>query len=649
MFLKSYRVRHYRNFVDSGELDVSDGVTCLVGKNESGKTALLQALCNLNPANTTSPQFDLINDYPRWLKKEHEITKEIGKEPPIVARFELSDADMAAIADQFGDAAVTSKEVIVQKSYSNLLAMDVQSDEAKFVAGFVEALSADEVRTAIRSSTTVTAVIEDLNNATKRFTSPPAPGEPNPALVQRVDQVRSELMALVPNGDFGAALHAFIHEMLPEFFYFGEYELLPGRVEKAPLMNALQAGDDSGLSEDQRTALALLRLANTDSVNLGSEFEVTTGELEAVANLLTKRVREYWLQNRHLRMEIAVEPVYMPNPQNPSKQVLDCEWIQFRVNDTRHDYTNNLDRRSTGFRWFASFFAAFFQFEGDNKVIVLLDEPGLHLHGSAQKDLLRFIDERLTPTRQVLYSTHSPWMVPSDLACVRIVEDAEDVNLSGALVTDQAATRDPDTLFPLQAALGYDVAQNLFIGEDNLAVEGVSDFIYLTLFSDHLATLGRSSLNPAWRILPCGSADNIPAFVNLIGPHLKVTVLLDSGQRPNQRIDNLANAGLLDKRRIITMGAVLARKEADIEDVFEDAEYLELFNRTFPRGKVKPADLKGTDRIVARIERKLGEQYNHGLVAQTLLRSSGTSFASISPETLDRAESLIRAINAARN
>lgn len=51
MRLTSFRAQHYRNFVDSGEVEADPSVTCLVGKNESGKTALLHALHNLNPAN----------------------------------------------------------------------------------------------------------------------------------------------------------------------------------------------------------------------------------------------------------------------------------------------------------------------------------------------------------------------------------------------------------------------------------------------------------------------------------------------------------------------------------------------------------------------------------------------------------------------
>src|SRR6266481_8108429 len=51
----------------------------------------------------------------------------------------------------------------------------------------------------------------------------------------------------------------------------------------------------------------------------------------------------------------------------------------------------------------------------------------------------------------------------------------------GARVKAQLMSRDPDTLSPLQGALGYDIAQNIFVGPDNLVVEGLSDYTYLTV------------------------------------------------------------------------------------------------------------------------------------------------------------------------
>lgn len=97
--------------------------------------------------------------------------------------------------------------------------------------------------------------------------------------------------------------------------------------------------------------------------------------------------------------------------------------VETRVH--RHLLSLPFDQRSTGFRWFFSFLAAFSEFEhSSNPVIILLDEPGLGLHARAQKDFLRFIEERLSVRCQVAYSTHSPFMIqPDHLERARLVED----------------------------------------------------------------------------------------------------------------------------------------------------------------------------------------------------------------------------------
>ena len=71
-------------------------------------------------------------------------------------------------------------------------------------------------------------------------------------------------------------------------------------------------------------------------------------------------------------------------------------------------------------------------------------------------------------------------MIPSgSLDRVRTVLETE----NGSIISDSIQEKDPNTLFPLQAALGYDIAQNLFISKKNLLVEGVSDLIILTAIS----------------------------------------------------------------------------------------------------------------------------------------------------------------------
>jgi predicted ATP-dependent endonuclease of OLD family len=83
--------------------------------------------------------------------------------------------------------------------------------------------------------------------------------------------------------------------------------------------------------------------------------------------------------------------------------------------------------RSKGFIWLFSFLAAFSEYVNEGRRIILLDEPGLNLHAKAQNDLLRFIDDRLAPHHQVIYSTHSLFMIePTKLDRCRTVEDVDD-------------------------------------------------------------------------------------------------------------------------------------------------------------------------------------------------------------------------------
>jgi predicted ATP-dependent endonuclease of OLD family len=110
-----------------------------------------------------------------------------------------------------------------------------------------------------------------------------------------------------------------------------------------------------------------------------------------------------------------------------------------------------------------------------------------------QADLLRYIEEKLKPDHQVIFTTHSPFMVPADrLDWVRTVEDVvvqkgQKFVSVGTRVGGDVLSTDRDTLFPLQAALGYEITQSLFVGEHTLLVEGPSDILYLKAASNALS------------------------------------------------------------------------------------------------------------------------------------------------------------------
>lgn len=449
---------------------------------------------------------------------------------------------------------------------------------------------------------------------------------------------QAELKTLLgEGGSFNGAAWNLTKSRLPEFFYFADYSKLPYSVK----IHDVLTNDE--LADAETTARALLRLGGTEKeYMLNPDYERRKRELENVANALTDDVNKYWSQNPELRVQ---PDITQRTEQTKQGQQSVLDELKLRIWDNRHSLSLPFTEHSAGFQWFFSFLAAFSEYEHrDPPVVILLDEPALGLHAKAQADFLRFIDERLTKRCQIIYTTHSPFMVePGKLERVRLVEDRG--TDEGAIVSSDVLTRDRDTLFPLQGALGYDLVQHLFVAENNLVVEGTSDYAYLKLVSDFLAAKGRTSLDPKWSIVPVGGADLIPTFVALLGNHLKVTVLVDSRKAGNQRLDRMAKDGYLEKQRIILVGDVLGRKTGDIEDLFDINEYLDLYNKAFGKA-LKAEELKGRDPIVARIARHEGvDRFDHGRPADVLLRERDPRLPKLSDDTLRRFENLFQRIN----
>ncbi|OGR11071.1 MAG: hypothetical protein A2341_12075 [Deltaproteobacteria bacterium RIFOXYB12_FULL_58_9] len=633
MKLRTVRVRMFRNILDSTEVAIEDKVTCLVGKNESGKSAFLGALWRLKPARS-KPEFVIHDHYPAWLEKRHRNEGVNQKDfDPVEVRLEWEPADVKAMEERFGPGVVAAGTMLrLWKSYGNESRWEAGCDEQQAVKNFVAKNTVPPAEQAVYASLT------DFAALTAKLAADVEKSKDAADDLKSFTNAQSALKALLgKEGTFNDAVWAVAEPRVPEFFYFAEYSKLPYSVKIQDVLK------NDKLSDPDATARALLMLGGTEKeYMLNPDYERRKRELENVANVLTDDVNKYWSQNPDLRVQPDITQRTVQNQQG-QQSVLDE--LKLRIWDNRHSLSLPFNEHSTGFQWFFSFLAAFSEYEHrDPPVVILLDEPAVGLHAKAQADFLRFIDERLTKRCQVIYTTHSPFMVqPGMLERVRLVEDHG--KKDGAVVSSDVLTRDRDTLFPLQGALGYDLVQHLFVAENNVVVEGTSDYAYLKVISDHLASKGRSCLDPRWSIVPVGGADLIPTFVALLGNHLKVTVLVDSRKEGHQRLERMAKDGYLDEQRIILVGDVLARKSGDIEDLFEEGEYLELYNQAFGK-TIGVGELKGNDPIAARIARHEGvSRYDHGRPADVLLRERDTVLAKLSDATLKRFEDLFKRIN----
>lgn len=635
MRLISVEVRHFKNIIDSGKVEVDPHVTCLVGKNESGKTAFLQAVHRLLPARGKF-KFSIPDHYPAWLEKRHRMRgNDLEQEEVVNATFALERNELSEVEERFGSSTLKNpSKITLSKKYNNGLVYGIETSEPDFVSFLINSLTwARGTKTranGIKSIQELRAYARELQH------------DEEEEKVQTGAAAEALLADLVGDGnDLNAAVWEIIEPRVPRFLYFGEYSTLPYSVD---ITRILTASPDR-LNEQELTARALLMLAGAEEDYLtNAEYERRKRELENVANAITTDVLKYWSQNPELRVmpDITQKTITDNRGQH---SVLDE--LKIRIWDNRHQLSLPFDEHSTGFRWFFSFLAAFSEYEySHDPVVLLLDEPALGLHGRAQADFLRFIEERLAPNHQVLYTTHSPFMVqPGKLERVRVVEDkSQDL---GCIITSDFAATDPDTLFPLQGALGYDLAQHLFISPHNLVVEGIADFTYFQVMSDYFKEIGdRESLHEKWSIVPVGGADLVPTFVALLGGQLDLTVVVDAKKGGHQKLNRLVDQRLLDDKRLITIGHITGQRAADVEDLFSVGDYLTLFNGAFGAA-ISEGDLCGNDPIVRRIARHCGkDRLDHGRPADYFLRSRDEILPSLSVETLDNFERLFTKTNA---
>lgn len=615
MILKTAQIRKYKSVTDSGAFELADGVTCLVGKNESGKTAILEALYRLNPLPMGHPEaFDGLRDYPRrtYTRDRESVPGTVA----IEATFTLEPDDVGAVEEVFGEGVLSGTDVVIRKDYENTQEWTPPINEQRLVELLVADAGVDP-----SLSVGVTSVQELVKNLEAQ-TDPP---EAVSSFVRELEgkNHRQEVLNI-------------LSECLPKFMYFDEYNIVAGRVS----IQKLQQTAENQLEPGERTALSLLRLAGVQAQEFTeAKYEARKASLEAAANQLTDEVFEYWSQNKDLSIELDVDfkspasPIYGQPP-----------FLDIRVRNHRHRVTLNFGDRSHGFMWFFSFLAAFSEYRGqEDRLILLLDEPGLGLHAAAQADLLRFIDERLAPEHQVIYTTHSPFMVePMKLDRVRTVEDVSD---NGTKVSADVLATNRDTRFPLQAALGYELAQTLFLGPNVLIVEGVADYLYLQVFSEHLRALGRAHLDNRWVITPVGGLDKIPTFVALLGAQLNIGVVLDEASGGSQKINSLVQRGIIAGEKLVPLTEITGGNEADIEDLFEENFYLKLVNSS-GIATVKSGQLAGKGRLIRRIESAMGKPFDHYQPARYFLENQVALLKDVSERVLGRFEQLFQRANA---
>jgi predicted ATP-dependent endonuclease of OLD family len=654
MILKTAKVTEYKSIWDSGEFEIGD-ITCLVGKNEAGKTAILEALYRVNPIIPTDSGFDVTDDYPRaYVSDYEEEVRERERNPAqvIEAHFELEEADRDDVEDLFGPNIFQNHKLVELAYYPN------PDDEEHFEKRF--SLSVDESRaySHLIEKADLSATLADSLKAKMDD-----PAGILAALKEAEETAETKRLLQIFTNIAKSSLKKYIYSQfisrrVPKFLYFDEYYQMAGRENIEALQMRVEKDD---LLPSDYPMLGLIGLAGIDLSALAdsNRTQEIKNKLEGAGNRLSRKVLKYWSQNKHVRMRIDVRPAQSGDPEGMRKGTN----IWADIYDSRHEVSTNLGTRSKGFVWFFSFLAWYSRVQKEHKnedLILLLDEPGLFLHGRAQEDLLEYFAAELQGKHQVIYTTHSPFMVDaSKFHQIRIVQDkgidsdeALDRAVDGTKVVTDVLEASDDSLFPLQGALGYEIHQTLFVGKNCLVVEGVSDLLYIQTISGVLSRTGREALSEEWTITPVGGIDKVPTFVALLGSQkkLRVATLIDYQDKDQQTIENLYKRRILKKKDVHTYADFTDGKEADAEDMFGIDFYLELINGEFGTevgAPIKKTDIKGKHpRVVVRIEKHIKKSLNHFRPARYLVENIAVMEAKIPSDALDRFENAFKKLNA---
>lgn len=661
MKLEKCRVQNYRCIIDSGWVELDD-MMAVVGRNESGKTSFLRALWRLNPHQNV--RYDINREWPVEHRQEESLDKVV-----VQAVFSFSEEERTEISE-IHESARNIEKVRIGRNYSGEYSYKFTPENPKtehnvewlislLRSNFDPITSANIDKTPESLSQKYASVFATLASKVQNKNSD--------FILKHLVAVKNELKADADNAQteedrnmIASLMSAidevtaeikraprqhvinYVHEHMPTFIYMDDYRIFAG---SAKLDEVLKHQEEKSLKPEEETTIIIMELAGLDlaqEVQKGSKGNPRQRKLDMddASHTLTKSIADRWSQRKY---EVELHA--------------DSQHFMTFIKDSKSRGAVSLEDCSKGFQWFFSFDMHFMHGTGGafSNAILLLDEPGLHLHAAAQKDLLKRM-KAYAQESQLIYTTHLPFMI--DPAHLNNIVVAEEIDGEGTKIHANWATADKDARFTLQAALGLSWSQSLFVGNYNLVVEGVDDFWFLTTFSALLEEAGKTGLDPDLVVTPAGGASKV-AYVGTIlhGQDLHVAVMLDSDSAGEQAFEQLVHQWILDEKLVVMVGGTIGVNPCALEDLFNERYYISKVEEVYSDKlfgepiKLNPNTAERKT-LVQRIEYAFKEKqnqlgkFNKGRVAKQILKDlAGNNLDAMSRDTVANFEKLIGAIN----
>lgn len=615
MKLIKFRVTEFRSIMDSGWIEC-DNVTSLVGINEAGKSNVILALWKLHPVN--DGKIDPLHDMPAT--KYSSWRQELDQHIFISAEFLLEEVQRRKVQSLTGCQYEDTELALVKRRYDEKYIISFPSYTGKIklkpetIIGFID-MYADRLNNIelitkidIANKGIILSDLADLKGAiTDREFFEQADIElfekarsfdyglsSKSMLIECLVSFRSELEKIlekfvVVNPRDNKEARQYILNELPNFVYYSNYGNLDAQIYLPHAIKWLNGEEVKGIKNDDkvrtlRVLFEFVKLDPEEVLELGvgpitqkldsynriveviptdEEIQMATDKkaeravlLNSASSDLTEKFRDWWNQGAYIFRFQA-----------------DGEFFKIWVSDEKRREEIELERRSTGLQWFLSFFLVFLVESQNNhkNAILLLDEAGLSLHPLAQKDLISFF-ENLSKTNQLIYTTHSPFLVDtSNIDQVKVVySDEEGKTVVSSNLRESDDRLNEKSIYAVHAALGLSVSDILLQGCQVVIVEGPSDQYYLNGIKQLLSSEGKLSLNFELVFVPSGGVKGVPGIVGITSGKDGVLpkVLLDSdgsGKAAKAKLESSLYKGSED--RIIDIGQFSSITNGEIEDL----------------------------------------------------------------------------------
>ena len=609
MKLTKFRVTNFRSVSDSGWLEADD-VTALIGVNESGKTNLLLPLWKLKPAQ--DGEIQPTSDYPKTLFGK--IRSAPGDYQFIVAEFRTGDAG-AAIARIAGIAPEVAETVQVSRYFNGKYHVDFPKHQQSTTvprAWLTEKLTravedinaakalqkeAELQRHLVEGLKAAAESLPDAENleaeqlsATIQAVDALIPAKPaaTSIIVPMVQQLSSELddqwslLSKPLPGQVQAVIDAVV-EAMPPFVYYSNYGNLDSEIYLPHVVENL-ARDDLGAKEAAkartlRVLFNFVQLQAKEILELGRDFKYVNGQNreptpEEIAEIAEKkRTRSILLQSAGAKLTGRFRDWWK---QGDYRFRFEADGNHFRiwVADDRRPTEVELENRSTGLQWFLSFYLVFLVESQENhkKAVLLLDEPGVSLHPLAQRDLSAFF-ESLSETNQIMYTSHSPFLVDADrLERARKVYVATDGTTKATPNLSHSEGRDEQAgaAYAVHSALNLSVAESLLVGCLPVLVEGPSDQHYLTAIKALLVSGAKIKPKRELVFPPSGGTKTARVVASILtGRDETLPMMLLDDDQPGRQMRTTLAQGLYSEspERVLNVAEYVGYERAEIEDL----------------------------------------------------------------------------------